>query len=256
MIRKYSNLTKYYIFTLLVINYHNLSFAQSAIFLKCKYTYLNLNSDESGTIDFSSNSKETYSVFNLKGKPTEEIDSEDEISVNVSPTDSVGKQYYQNDSIIIFKDYIIEKGKFIPIICTEAKSSMKWVYLTEKSMINNLICYKATTSFRGRNYIVHYTTQYPMKNGLWKFSGLPGLIVKVESDDKTIFFDLIELKLIDKISIVPPSQGKQIDFPDFVKYKKSQVDDFVSRLLSKLPRGATVEVNSIEDTNLELNFDF
>ncbi len=43
-------------------------------------------------------------------------------------------------------------------------------------------CNKATTSYRGRNYTAWYAPDIPVSDGPWKFSGLPGLILKIEDD--------------------------------------------------------------------------
>ena len=54
-------------------------------------------------------------------------------------------------------------------------------------------CQKATLNFRGRKYIAWFTTDIPTSEGPWKFSGLPGLIVKVEDSDQLFSFKMIGL---------------------------------------------------------------
>lgn len=41
-------------------------------------------------------------------------------------------------------------------------------------------CHKATTKFRGREWIVWYADAIPMSLGPWKLNGLPGLILQAE----------------------------------------------------------------------------
>jgi len=67
----------------------------------------------------------------------------------------------------------------------------------EKKNISGKVCSKATTRFRGRDYVVWYTTEIPVQMGPWKFYGLPGLIMQVEDAKKEIFISLKSLNLVD-----------------------------------------------------------
>ena len=51
---------------------------------------------------------------------------------------------------------------------------------SESMMVLGYKCLKATCSFRGRDYVAWFTPEIQVSNGPWKFSGLPGLILKVE----------------------------------------------------------------------------
>ena len=51
------------------------------------------------------------------------------------------------------------------------------MFADETKEILGYNCQKATCKFRGRNYEVWYSPDIPMNGGLWKFSGLPGLIL-------------------------------------------------------------------------------
>ena len=55
-------------------------------------------------------------------------------------------------------------------------------------------CQKATTSFRGRKWTAWYTPEIPIDNGPWKFGGLPGLILKVESEDNEHKFEATAIR--------------------------------------------------------------
>ncbi len=60
---------------------------------------------------------------------------------------------------------------------------MDWTLQPGSKDICGQTCRKATTSFRGRNWTAWYAPDIPIDNGPWKFGGLPGLILKVESND-------------------------------------------------------------------------
>ncbi|MFV0331528.1 MAG: GLPGLI family protein [Dysgonomonas sp.] len=55
-------------------------------------------------------------------------------------------------------------------------------------------CKKASTTLFGRKYTAWYAPDIPISNGPWKFSGLPGLILKVEDDKKQISFECIAIE--------------------------------------------------------------
>jgi GLPGLI family protein len=55
-------------------------------------------------------------------------------------------------------------------------------------------CRKAVCEFRGRKYEAWFTIEIPVNNGPWKFSGLPGLILKVNDLQKQYVFECIGLE--------------------------------------------------------------
>ncbi|CAH0334650.1 hypothetical protein FVB9288_00243 [Flavobacterium sp. CECT 9288] len=59
-----------------------------------------------------------------------------------------------------------------------------WELLNEKdTLIANFKCKKAITKFRGREYTAYYSNEIANHGGPWKFDGLPGFILKVDSKD-------------------------------------------------------------------------
>lgn len=61
----------------------------------------------------------------------------------------------------------------------ESIPKLEWVITNEIKNTNDVILTKATTNFRGRNYEVWFSYEYPISIGPWKFHGLPGLIFEV-----------------------------------------------------------------------------
>ncbi|MBS1572044.1 MAG: GLPGLI family protein [Bacteroidetes bacterium] len=68
-----------------------------------------------------------------------------------------------------------------------------WKISSEKKIISNYNCNKATTIFRGRNYTAWFTNQIPLSNGPFVFRGLPGLILEISDDDSEFSFEMIGL---------------------------------------------------------------
>ena len=77
---------------------------------------------------------------------------------------------------------------------TEDIPEQRWTLHQDTSTIAGYMCQKATTRFRGRNYIAWFTPEIPISNGPWKFGGLPGLILKVYDEDRLFTFECAKIE--------------------------------------------------------------
>lgn len=59
-----------------------------------------------------------------------------------------------------------------------------WKISGEKKKIGEYNAQKATTEYGGRTWTAWFSSDLPFQDGPYKFSGLPGLIVKIEDADK------------------------------------------------------------------------
>lgn len=59
-----------------------------------------------------------------------------------------------------------------------------WKISDEKAKIGAYNAQKATTEFGGRKWTAWFSSDLPFQDGPYKFSGLPGLIVKIEDEGK------------------------------------------------------------------------
>lgn len=67
-----------------------------------------------------------------------------------------------------------------------------WKLVNETKVINTIKCKKAEVTFKGRNWIAWYSPEIPLPYGPYKFSGLPGLIIKITDDKGEFDFELIK----------------------------------------------------------------
>lgn len=65
-----------------------------------------------------------------------------------------------------------------------------WKIKSEKTKIGEFEAQKAEIEMYGRKWTAWFTTEIPIQDGPYKFSGLPGLIVKVEDATETHSFEL------------------------------------------------------------------
>lgn len=68
----------------------------------------------------------------------------------------------------------------------------KWNLIDETKIINSIVCKKAEVRYKGRDWIAWYSTKIPFPYGPYKFSGLPGLIVKITDKTGDYDFELVK----------------------------------------------------------------
>lgn len=76
----------------------------------------------------------------------------------------------------------------------EEDRKMDWEIKPETMKVEEYTAQKAVVDFGGRKWTAWFTTEIPLADGPYKFSGLPGLIVKVEDETGEFSFDLKESK--------------------------------------------------------------
>ena len=157
------------------------------------------------------------------------------------------KDSLKSKKAIIYNTYLVYET--IPVF--------KWDFdNNETKKIGDYICKKATTTFRGRNYIAWYTLDFPTQFGPWKFNSLPGLILEVY--DETDRFHWVVLK-------IKPSNN-EIEFPkdeskyaiiDLKKYVELRYDSPLTSNNAKLPRGAYLVTTFKGNRNdIEIKFEW
>lgn len=145
-------------------------------------------------------------------------------------------------------------------LVNEKIKPFKWILHNETRKIGSFICNKATTYFRGRNYIAWYATKIPTNNGPWKFSGLPGLILEVYDFDKIFFWELesVIYPFKEKITIEIPNKKtyKSISLEDYVAMRSVNSKNYSRLLVSKMPKGSKARGMKIERTGIELIYEW
>ncbi len=117
---------------------------------------------------------------------------------------------------------IIDKINFGYI---EQIKDIKWKLSNEKKTILTYECYKAETQFYGRNYIAWYTKDIPYSDGPYKFSGLPGLILKVNDDNDNFQYDAISISK-KNVNIIYDTNFNKIDR---IKLRDSKINNIIKR---------------------------
>lgn len=126
------------------------------------------------------------SYYNTLFDNTSSIDKIDNESIVVPASDAE----YFSEIYIDRKQKTLTENLFERVVLKKHYSvneeipNMKWKLINEKKKINDFLCKKAQTTFRGRTYVAWYTEDIPISSGPWKFNGLPGLILSIDDNEE------------------------------------------------------------------------
>ncbi|MGI4762248.1 MAG: GLPGLI family protein [Janthinobacterium lividum] len=97
-----------------------------------------------------------------------------------------------------------------------------WKLEQTTSTIMGYKCQKATTNFGGRKYEAWFTREIPVSDGPYKFSGLPGLIVKIYDLRKSYDFELTGVRKPTRATFISmPTKSTFVSKEDFIKAVKA-----------------------------------
>ena len=143
----------------------------------------------------------------------------------------------------LFKNYPSEKITTTDVISMnsyryeEPFEKPEWKILPDAMTILGYSAQKATTSFRGRDYVAWFTMEIPISNGPWKFTGLPGLILNIADTQNHYVFEC---------SGIETPQEKIVIGMKKLNYMKVSKKDFnkVSERFRKDPIGFVTNANT------------
>lgn len=143
-------------------------------------------------------------------------------------------KFYDSKKILI----LAEKMNNLVILVSDSLNLMKWKIIKSKPIrYLGLDCYQAKGHFRGRNYTAYYAPKIKKSDGPFKFSGLPGLIIKIASDDNFKIWQAIKINYQEKNDIQLPAKFKEtpIAFTAYSKLKKKEDSRFIKEYKAKNP---------------------
>ena len=116
---------------------------------------------------------------------------------------SIGGYFYtkiyqkkENPGMIYLETNTYSQNKKENDFILDSLPEMNWVISSvEKNIeIQGFKCREATLKFRGSTFVAYFTDEIPVSFGPWKFSGLPGLILKISSrENPTIKWEATQI---------------------------------------------------------------
>lgn len=137
-----------------------------------------------------------------------------------------GKHYDRNLNYTIEKDYadktinFYDKFKNVSFVITDNETA-KWKMENEFKKINTMNCQKAVAEYKGRKWEAWFCKDFPVSDGPYKFSGLPGLVVSIKDSGNDHTFDLIQIKKINTVNAFIPKNNKQMTNEEYRKLLKN-----------------------------------
>ena len=115
---------------------------------------------------------------------------------------------------------------------SEPTPDIVWTLTDDTLTVGGYLCQQATATHRGVAWTVCYTEEIPSSAGPWRLRGLPGLIVKAESEAHT--FCLTELRK-EASSITAPEQRPDVQRMKYAKLLKHRNEIYGNRQYAKNP---------------------
>jgi len=101
--------------------------------------------------------------------------------------------FFKEFSKNVLTVYIRMPMSITPCQYSEEIPVQEWQLHDDTLTVCGNLCQKATCRFRGRDFVAWFAMELPIQNGPWKFGGLPGLILKVQDEEKMYDFECVKI---------------------------------------------------------------
>lgn len=177
---------------------------------------------------------ETESLY----QPLQKEDSEEDLSelnLNEGGSNIQIKMATPENTVYrdIAKEEMVESrdfmGKKFLITGEEPK---KWKLTAEQSTVLNYTCVKAILQDTSENVVAWFTPQIPISTGPGEFSGLPGMVLKVEENEGQRVIEATDISFdpIDKSAVKKPTLGKKVTREKFVELVKQRMEEMNAQM--------------------------
>jgi GLPGLI family protein len=181
-----------------------------------------------------------YSEPRRKGDSLLMADQKSGVTINSGV--NTDKYNLYNWSIVLAKNFPSDKitgSETIiqPYKYTEELAPQKWTITNDTCTLLDMVCFRAKTNFRGRDYEAWFTKKIPTTHGPWKFYGLPGLIVKVSDSKKQFNFELTDIKKMPTNSFIffPEKKYVKVSREVLGTLKQKMADDPIGFMENNTP---------------------
>lgn len=210
------------------------------------------------TLLMNSEKNNSYYILDYdKSEPT--YYDENKSAVILSPTNT--------DDLLVFNqlnEFVIslEEG-FKSSYWVKDQIVFDWIMTNETKESDGYVMQKATTTFRGRDYVAWFTKEIPIPMGPYKFYGLPGLIMEIYDTDNIYHWTITKIEENKTIASnnLYPEHHDFLSMKQFVEKKENSDNQIDASIISRLPKGANLKsVQSttvpVERKGIEIKFEW
>lgn len=127
----------------------------------------------------------------------------------------------------------------------DENSELKWLITSQSKQVLGYTAFLAKTWYMGRNYSAYFTTDIPVSDGPYKFSGLPGLILEIFDDENKHCFKAIGISSNRNISLdLTQRNFKKTDKGKFLKVREAYRKAPLQRLIQLMNSSQIYEVSN------------
>lgn len=133
----------------------------------------------------------------------------------------------------------------------EDMTKLNWTITDHTEKYARYNCQMAKLNYGGRTWNALFTTDISINNGPYKFSGLPGLIVKMWDDKNHCVFELAEIKNISDGNAGIPAATivNKKEFKKVEENAQTQLRGMASGISLSSPGSSTVTMRVFKDQN-------
>lgn len=104
------------------------------------------------------------------------------------------------------RQLVRQEEMFGTYIMNDQLPAMNWKITGDTASFGELHCQKATTHFKGRDYVAWFCPDLPVHVGPWKLNGLPGVIVDAHDTKNEVVF---KFDGVEKVAYVPAEKKQE-----------------------------------------------
>ena len=220
---------------------------------------LYFNDSNSYYIYRSMNSKKTETVSETKDNYNTNL------NINVTKPDSTSYIVLTDRKTRIIKSSVKEFKTKKMFFVEDTLPNLNWKLENETKLIGTIVCKKASTRFKGRNYIAWYTPEIYSFFGPIKFGQLPGLIIELYDLDKKLFIQATKISYPFEKAIHIDENYEYITKEKFENNQDKQMDEIQKEFEEKinialLKLGRDVNISNVkietkikEEEQIEIN---
>ena len=205
----------------LLVRYDETSISDSTNLLKKNYDVMGLEIGKKQSKFYSISQSETIKALEEQLKQTGALDMRNlQTPKNKRGKDRVIFKNIDAKQLTTFENLGIFNYSY-----SEPTPDIIWDIKSDTLKVLNYVCQKAIGQFRGRSYVAWFTPDLNTSEGPWKFTGLPGLILKVEESRGHYSFSCVGIEKIDRDILISNSKTQKISREEYLKLRKQFNED-------------------------------